>query len=83
MGILFFLYNWCKSYNDKEIKISDEKHCIICLEECISYLKPCGHKYHYKCIKTWFNQGKKQKKCPYCQKNVYSIQTFNGQNIFL
>lgn len=74
-----FLDWLCYGYIDN--KISDEKICAICLEPCMSYLKPCGHCYHYSCIKQWLNVNK-IKKCPYCQKKYYAVGNVNGK-IFL
>lgn len=80
MKILYFLFEWCLLYNESEI--SDDKICAICLEKCEDFVRPCGHRYHYGCIKQWFNRNKK-KHCPYCQRRVYSLTTMKGKKLLL
>lgn len=81
MKILCFFFDWCLLYNEPEVVGSDEKVCAICLEPCEDFLRPCGHRYHYSCIKQWFNRNNK-KHCPYCQKKVHSITTVKGKTTF-
>ena len=80
MGYLICPFDWFCFSDD--ISPSEEKICAICLENCTSYLKPCGHRYHYSCIKQWLNV-KKIKKCPYCQKKYYGVSLSNGKFFFV
>lgn len=39
--------------------------CSVCLKDMWTQVTlSCGHKYHYKCINSWFQY---QKNCPYCR----------------
>ena len=56
-------------YHTLCILINDE--CNICLNtyypgQTITILK-CGHKYHKKCLKTWFQ---KKRTCPICSIDI-------------
>lgn len=49
--------------------IPDNLQCSICIENGCDRITSCGHTFHDKCIKTWFNkQG--SLKCPNCRNNV-------------
>lgn len=45
--------------------------CIICLKDYENLdtllMTPCGHEYHYECIKDWF---RKKNKCPICKFSI-------------
>lgn len=67
---------------ESDIKISDDLICAICLEKCNEFIKPCGHRYHYKCIKKWLME-KNKKKCPYCQGVYYGVGNLNNHRTIL
>ena len=53
---------------------NDLNECSICLEplnDNISILEKCLHKYHESCINEWFSK-KKETKCPTCDINSVS-----------
>lgn len=58
----------------------DNNSCPICMEnlnETTSYTLECGHKFHNKCIITWFRMGNKN--CPICR----NVGNTEGQINFL
>ncbi|XP_051113299.1 putative RING-H2 finger protein ATL53 [Andrographis paniculata] len=52
---------------------SKDSHCTICLEEYkdsepLAVIKPCDHRYHVVCAKTWFAENDT---CPLCRTRVF------------
>ena len=55
-----------------ELAICNDPTCIICREEMVSSVKrlPCGHFFHFKCLKSWLER---QQVCPTCRKSVLEV----------
>ena len=54
----------------QELELCTDRTCIICREEMVgSMIKrlPCGHFFHFKCLKSWLER---QQVCPTCRKSV-------------
>ena len=67
-----YLFN-TKLYPKKYTNINgdNEDSCSICLDNFIEEknlisLTPCGHIFHYQCLKKWAEEKKEQFKCPNC-----------------
>ena len=62
--------NELKQLKKKRIGKSSSQ-CIVCYEQYASgeviRILPCGHFFHYKCLKPWF---KKSSLCPLCRTNI-------------
>ncbi|MDB4345583.1 hypothetical protein OAA43_00745 [bacterium] len=55
-----------KQENQKILEKTTQPECSICLgEENLNKTLSCGHKFHSKCIKDWYNKGSKT--CPICR----------------
>lgn len=55
-----------------ELAACNDPTCIICREEMTSSVKrlPCGHFFHFKCLKSWLER---QQVCPTCRKSVLDV----------
>lgn len=55
--------------SEAELAALPDRTCIICREEMVSNSKrlPCGHCFHFKCLKSWIER---QQVCPTCRKSV-------------
>lgn len=55
--------------SEAELEALPDRTCIICREEMTSNSKrlPCGHCFHFKCLKSWIER---QQVCPTCRKSV-------------
>lgn len=58
----------------------DTTSCRICISDRMSskILLPCGHKFHFSCLKKWF---KKSNKCPLCNQPIRFCETCNSKRI--
>ena len=68
-----------KSIFKKKIKLEKDKKkevCCVCLEECNTKLKNCGHFMHKSCIKECL---KKKNSCPMCRRNIINISNKTKQ----
>lgn len=72
--------------SEEELTACNDRTCIICREEMVSAVKrlPCGHFFHFKCLKSWLER---QQVCPTCRKSVLEVvktklepQTQNNNN---
>ena len=56
----------------EELASCNDPTCIICREEMVSSVKrlPCGHFFHFKCLKSWLER---QQICPTCRKSVLDV----------
>lgn len=56
----------------EELAACNDPTCIICREEMTSSVKrlPCGHFFHFKCLKSWLER---QQVCPTCRKSVLEV----------
>lgn len=56
----------------EELAACNDPTCIICREEMITSVKrlPCGHFFHFKCLKSWLER---QQVCPTCRKSVLEV----------
>lgn len=56
----------------EELEACSDPTCIICREEMVSSVKrlPCGHFFHFKCLKSWLER---QQVCPTCRKSVLEV----------
>jgi len=49
-------------------ELSGDRPCIICLEDMMSAKKlPCGHMYHFDCIREWLAHSSL---CPFCHADI-------------
>ena len=55
-----------------ELATCNDPTCIICREEMTASVKrlPCGHFFHFKCLKSWLER---QQVCPTCRKSVLEV----------
>ena len=61
----------------KKNEIQSEFICSICLNESsidIIISTVCLHKFHYSCLKGWFDFGRNKKLCPMCKKDLPKLK---------
>jgi hypothetical protein len=56
----------------EELEACNDRTCIICREDMVLEVKrlPCGHFFHFKCLKSWLER---QQVCPTCRKSVLEV----------
>ena len=59
------------------LKNQKKNECSICLDSIDDdlFLTECCHKFHSKCIKSWYNHSPE---CPNCRGNIYEILSVDG-----
>lgn len=64
------------------ITTNDQQECPICLENCNTKLKSCGHYFHKTCIKTYYNSNlcgpnkiEKNNSCPMCRNKIVETKS--------
>src|SRR5690606_24589004 len=63
---------------NNEVLAGGDRICIICREDMITAKQvPCGHKFHYDCLRTWLERNHK---CPTCMTPVDAPTNSNNSN---
>ncbi|CAG9328779.1 unnamed protein product [Blepharisma stoltei] len=62
-----------KDATPEEIHAANDK-CIFCLDHLTQAKKiNCGHLFHYKCLRDYFQQSNEQHKCPTCRADIDEV----------
>lgn len=64
-----------------EFERFDESSCRICMCDRMSTkaVLACGHKFHYKCVRKWFEQSNR---CPLCNQTIHACPDCGGRRCF-
>lgn len=71
--IMSSLQNRYPDVTPEELAACNDPTCIICREEMVNDAVkrlPCGHFFHFKCLKSWLER---QQVCPTCRKSVLEV----------
>lgn len=57
--------------------------CLSCLEEGAAIALPCGHQFHYDCMRQWHEQPADRSRCPTCRSayGVHDVLRRSGEPV--